>query len=122
MKKVLGLCLCAMFLCSCGTDTKEDVVVLQEVKCTEAMELVDDGAILVDVRTIAEYNASHLDGALNIPVEVIADQIETKISDKDTKIVLYCRSGNRSANAGQILIDMGYKNVYDLGAMNNCAE
>ncbi len=122
MKKLFGLCLCAMFLCSCGTDTKKDIVVVQEVKCSEAMNLVEDGAVLIDVRTIAEYSSGHLDDAINIPVEVIADQIESKVSDKDTKIVVYCRSGNRSATAGQTLIDMGYTNVYDLGAMSNCAE
>lgn len=122
MKKFFGLCLCVMFLCSCGTDTKEDVEVVQEVKCTEAMRLVDEGAILIDVRTIAEYSSGHLDGAKNIPVEVIAEQIESEIPDKDTKIIVYCRSGNRSATAGQTLIDMGYTNVYDLGAMSNCAE
>lgn len=122
MKRVIMLCFCTILLCSCGTDTKKDVKVVQEVKCTEAMKLVDEGAILIDVRTIAEYSSGHLDGAKNIPVEVIAEQIESEISDKDTKIVVYCRSGNRSATAGQTLIDMGYTNVYDLGAMNNCAE
>ena len=42
--------------------------------------------------------------------------------NKDTKIIVYCRSGNRSATAAQTLIDLGYKNVYDLGGINNCAE
>ncbi len=122
MKKIITLLCCTLFLCSCGSEKQEDKVVVQEVKCTEAMELVDDGAVLIDVRTLAEYNAEHLDGALNIAVDVIADKIESEVPDKDTKIVVYCRSGNRSATAAQTLIDMGYKNVYDLGAMSNCAE
>lgn len=122
MKKIITLLCCTLFLCSCGREKQEDKVVVQEVKCTEAMELIDEGAVLIDVRTLAEYNAEHLDGSLNIAVDVIADKIESEVPDKDTKIVVYCRSGNRSATAAQTLIDMGYKNVYDLGAMSNCAE
>lgn len=123
MKKILSLMICCLLLCSCGNDKKtEDKIVVENITCSEMYELVDDGAILVDVRTIAEYNSGHLDNAINLPVETIADTIETEISDKDKKIVLYCRSGNRSATAAQTLIDMGYKNVYDMGGMNTCTE
>lgn len=122
MKKIITLLCCTLFLCSCGSDKKEDKIVVENVTCSDAMNLVNDGAVLIDVRTLAEYNAEHLDGALNIAVDVIADKIESEVPDKDTKIVVYCRSGNRSATAAQSLIDMGYKNVYDLGAMSNCAE
>lgn len=119
MKKVFLLLVCTLILCSCNNEKKEEVVV-KNVNCSEAMDLVDDGAILIDVRTLAEYNAEHLDGALNIPVDVIASQIEEKVTEKDTKIIVYCRSGNRSATAAQTLLDMGYTNVSDLGAMSNC--
>ena len=123
MKKIITLLCCTLFLCSCGSDKKaEDKIVVENVTCVDAMNLVDDGAVLIDVRTLAEYNAEHLDGALNIAVDVIADKIASEVPDKDTKIVVYCRSGSRSATAAQTLIDMGYKNVYDLGAMSNCAE
>ena len=120
MKKVFLLLVCTLILCSCNNEKKEEVVV-KNVNCSEAMDLVDDGAILIDVRTLAEYNAEHLDGALNIPVDVIASQIEEKVTEKDTKIIVYCRSGNRSATAAQTLLDMGYTNVSHLGAMSNCA-
>lgn len=86
------------------------------------MELVDDGAVLIDVRTLAEYNATHLDDAINIAVDVIDEQIEEKVPDKDTKIIVYCRSGSRSATAAKTLLDKGYKNVYDLGGMDNCSK
>lgn len=122
MKKIVVLLCCTLFLCSCESKNEETKAVVENVKCSEAMELVDDGAVLIDVRTLAEYNAEHLDGALNIAVDVITDKIEGEVPDKDTKIIVYCRSGNRSATAAQTLIDMGYKNVYDLGAMSNCAE
>lgn len=121
MKRIVLLLVCTLFLCSCGSEKKEEKAVLQNVTCTEMLELVDDGAVLIDVRTLAEYNAQHLDGAINLPVENIASTIETEVDDKNIKIVLYCRSGNRSATAGQTLIDMGYKNVYDMGGMSNCS-
>ena len=122
MKKIFCLIVCCLVLWSCGSDKKEGKAVVQSVTCSEMKELVKDGAVLVDVRTLAEYKSGHLDEAVNLPVETIADTIGNEISDKDTKIVLYCRSGNRSATAGQTLIDMGYKNVYDMGGMSNCEE
>lgn len=122
MKKIFCLIVCCLLLCSCGSDKKEEKAMVQSVTCLEMKELVKDGAVLVDVRTLAEYKSGHLDEAVNLPVETIADTIGNEISDKDTKIVLYCRSGNRSATAGQTLIDMGYKNVYDMGGMSNCEE
>jgi phage shock protein E len=120
MKKIFCLIVCCLLLCSCGSDKKEDKAVVQSVTCSEMKELVKDGAVLVDVRTLAEYKSGHLDEAVNLPVETIADTIGNEISDKDTKIVLYCRSGNRSATAKDVLTNLGYKNVYDLGAMSNC--
>lgn len=122
MKKIFTLLVCTLFLCSCNNEKKEEKTVLEPVTCNEMLELVDDGAVLIDVRTLAEYNAQHLDGAINLPVDDIGDTIKNKVTDKETKIVLYCRSGNRSATAGQTLIDMGYKNVYDMGGMSNCEE
>lgn len=122
MKKTFCLIVCCLLLCSCGSDKKGEKAVVQSVTCSEMKELVKDGAVLVDVRTLAEFKSGHLDEAVNLPVETIADTIGNEISDKDTKIVLYCRSGNRSATAGQTLIDMGYKNVYDMGGMSNCEE
>ena len=69
-----------------------------------------------------EYEQGHLDNSINIAVDVIESTIESEVSDKDTKIIVYCRSGNRSATAAQTLVNMGYKNVYDLGAMNSCSN
>jgi rhodanese-related sulfurtransferase len=52
-----------------------------------------------------------------------AEDVNTEISkieyDKDTKIIVYCRSGNRSNMAAEELLSLGYKNIYDLGSMDN---
>ena len=72
--------------------------------------------VLVDVRTPAEYEAGHIPTAVNVPVDVIGTQPPAVA--KDTLIVVYCRSGNRSATARQILVDLGYTNVVDFGAVS----
>ena len=124
MKRIIMLCMCAMMLCSCGTEEKknEDKVVSQTINCVQKEELMEDGAVLIDVRSASEYAEGHLDKSINLTVDTIGVNIETLIKDKDTKIIVYCRSGNRSATAADTLINLGYKNVYDLGAMSNCSN
>lgn len=116
------LCLCALTLCSCGTDKKDELTTEQVISCSQKDELVKDGAILIDVRTAQEYAEGHLDGSLNLTVDTISINIEKLVPDKNAKIVVYCRSGNRSATAKTTLNNLGYKNVYDLGAMDNCSK
>ena len=123
MKKIVMLCMCAMMLCSCGTEEKEtEKAVSQNINCTQKEELMNEGAILIDVRSASEYAEGHLDNSINLTVDTIGVNIEKMVSDKNTKIIVYCRSGNRSATAANTLINLGYKNVYDLGAMNNCSK
>lgn len=123
MKKIVMLCMCAMMLCSCGTEEKEtEKVVSQNINCTQKEELMNEGAVLIDVRSASEYAEGHLDNSINLTVDTIGVNIEKMVSDKNTKIIVYCRSGNRSATAANTLINLGYKNVYDLGAMNNCSK
>lgn len=100
---------------------KENVV--KKVNSEEAKSLIkDDSAILVDVRTIEEHEEKHIEGDVLIPLDQLEKQITEKIPNKDTKIILYCRSGNRSAKAGNKLLKMGYTNLYDLGSINSWEE
>ena len=69
---------------------------------------------IVDVRTKDEYDESHIVDSVNIPVDEIDENVNL---DKDNIIFVYCRSGNRSSIALNILEDLGYK-VYDLGAFS----
>ena len=79
------------------------------------------GAKLYDVRTLEEYNAGHFDKATLWPVE---DMEADKLPDvpKDTKLYVYCRSGNRSSRAATILKDAGYTNMVDLGGLPDVQE
>lgn len=72
---------------------------------------------LVDVRTVEEYEAGHVPNSINIPVEKIAD-ITDVIPDKDATVLLYCRSGNRSATAANTIQGFGYKVIFDIGGIS----
>ena len=80
---------------------------------------VDAGAPhqLIDVRTPEEYATGHIAGSINIPVQEIGARLG-EIS-QDEPVVLYCRSGNRSNQAAQILDGAGYTGVYDLGGIQS---
>src|SRR5210317_224859 len=70
--------------------------------------------VLLDIRTEAEYEAGHIQGAQWFPRGKLEYYIQERIKNADSKIVLYCRTGGRSALATLTLKDMGYTNVVDL--------
>ena len=85
----------------------------------EALELLkgDKKAILIDVRTEEEFRLIRIPGSILIPDYEIRDKIIDIVPDKNTPVILYCRSGNISAKAAKVLEDMGYTKVYDLGGI-----
>ena len=76
--------------------------------------------VVIDVRTPDEWSSGHLENAMNIEWQDILNV--TNSVTKDEKIYLYCRSGNRSGRATQILIDAGYKNVTNAGSLNQASD
>jgi len=86
------------------------------VSGAQARDLVQNGAQLVDVRTPAEFAAGHVEGALNIPVSVLPVRLNEL--NRSGTVVVYCRSGGRSASAGGILMKAGFEAVHDLGPMS----
>mgnify|MGYP001406294530 CR=1 FL=1 len=87
-------------------------------QATAYAELQSDQSIqLVDVRESSEFNAGYIEGAQLIPLGTIETDFEVAIPDKDAKIFVYCRSGNRSAQAAKKLVDLGYTNVFDIGGI-----
>ncbi|MGD8864121.1 MAG: rhodanese-like domain-containing protein, partial [Anaerolineales bacterium] len=71
--------------------------------------------LLIDVRTPEEFASGHIPGAINISVQSLPDRLDEVPNDET--IVVYCRTGNRSATATDILVDAGYAPVYDLGGI-----
>ena len=71
------------------------------------------GTTVIDVRPTAQYSEGHIKDALNIPEDVIEKEIEAKFPKKDTKIILYCNTGNKSGKALEKLKKLGYTNVFN---------
>jgi rhodanese-related sulfurtransferase len=99
---------------------KEDTSNIEPIKITaEQMSetFKDKTYVIIDVRQDYEYNKEHILDAVNIPLGEI--ETVTQKYAKDTNIILYCRSGNRSNQAALKLIELGYKNIYDLGGIDS---
>ena len=89
----------------------------------EAQTLIEQGAQLVDVRTADEYQRNALPGSVNIPLPVI--QRALKQLDRETPMLLYCASGQRSGTAKRMLEACGFSQVHNLGTYlfdNNCSR
>ena len=77
--------------------------------------------LIVDVRTPQEYQASNIEGSINIEWQNISD-VSNLVKTKKDKIILYCRSGNRSGKALKILKENGYTNVINAGSVSNASK
>ncbi len=75
--------------------------------------------LIIDVRTTNEYQQGHVRQSVNIPYNEIAQQIAHVAMDRDTRIVLYCRSGRRSGIAEQTLRQLGYRQVENRGGLHD---
>ena len=93
--------------------------VYQKISAEQAKAKMDAGEpyVLLDVRTEEEFRGQRIEGAVLIPDYEIGDRAESELPDKSALILIYCRSGRRSANAANELIGMGYGNVYDFGGI-----
>lgn len=91
----------------------------KKITAEEAKKRMDenDSLIIVDVRSESEYAEKHIAGAILIPNETIIDKMPELLPDPDAEILIYCRSGNRSRQAANKLIDLGYTNIYDFGGI-----
>ena len=120
MKRTVILLLCVFFLCGCSMTKKEDTSNIEPIKITAEQiseTFKDKTYVIIDVRQDYEYNKEHVLDAVNIPLGEI--ETVTQKYAKDTNIILYCRSGNRSNQAALKLIELGYKNIYDLGGIDS---
>lgn len=113
MKRIVLLLIPFFMLCGCNSKLE-----YQQINLKQAKEKISQGAYLIDVRSKREYNIDHINGAVNIPVEEIENPTK-KIISKNDVIIVYCRSGSRSKQAAEKLLNLGYKYVYDFGAMDN---
>lgn len=84
-------------------------------------QMVKDGAIILDVRSKAEFDSGHINGAINIPVDQLGNNLK-QLKDKNKPIITCCASGMRSANAKSLLVSNGYKDVYNGGGWHSLKQ
>ena len=87
---------------------------LESLTCPELKQILSQGGQLIDVRSHFEFTSGALPGAVNVPLEQIHYHAEN--IDKETPILLYCRSGQRSAYAKQIMQVLGFTQLYNIGS------
>lgn len=94
-------------------------VVPVKITAEEAKHLMDGGedVVILDVRTQEEFDEGHIEGALLLPDTEVAKKAQDVLPDKDAMILVYCRSGRRSALAADELVKMGYTDVRDFGGI-----
>jgi phage shock protein E len=86
------------------------------VSSREATAYLNKGAMVIDVRTAAEFSTGHLPRAINIPLSEVKELTPRRVKDKDQVLLLHCQSGARSATAKKMLTGMGYRRTFNLGS------
>lgn len=128
---MLGICLSLFGFCACddkntGESKTENSaenttvsITYEQISQDEAKRIMDteDDFVIIDARTEAEFREGHIEGAILIPEYEITERAEKEIPEKDTLILVYCRSGRRSKIAADALVQLGYTNVKEFGGI-----
>ena len=117
MRRMIPVLLTLLLLAGCGGGEKE--VSYQQISQEEAKEMMDtQEVIILDVREQDEYDSGHIPDAVLLPVGTIdEDTASAVIPEKDSTVLVYCRSGNRSKTASAALAGLGYTNIYEFGGI-----
>lgn len=114
---LMSLTMFMMTACSSDVDTSK--ITYEQITAKQAKKLMNTETdyIILDTRTEEEFAESHIENAILIPHYEIADRAEKELPDKGQLILVYCRSGNRSKQASQVLAELGYTNVKEFGGI-----
>lgn len=119
---IISLSLFGFTSCQEENNNQESTTALityEQITPEEAKKIMDTqkAYVIIDARTEAEFAEGHIEGAILIPEYEIEQKAEQEIPDKDTLILVYCRSGRRSKIAAEALINLGYTNVKEFGGI-----
>ena len=119
MKRIIPILMTLLLLSGCATQSAEKTY--RQITMEEAITMMEEesGYIILDVRTAQEYSEKHIPGAINIPNETIGTEDIPELPDKEQLILVYCRSGNRSKQASEKLVKLGYTNIVEFGGIND---
>ena len=117
-KRVAAVLMAVLVLTGCGREIEKEELYVN-ITVQEAKKLMDreDGYVILDVRTEEEYAQGHIPGAILIPDYEIEQKAEEILTDKNQMILVYCRSGRRSKNAAQALLELGYTDIREFGGI-----
>ena len=93
-----------------------------QISTKNAREYLENGALIIDVRSPAEFGSGHLAQARNIPLDSIQTILPGQVKDKSQVLLLHCQSGVRSAAAARKLKALGYTNVFNLGSFSRARK
>ena len=122
MKRMIPILLMMTLLTGCtASNPVAEANTYRQITMQEAVEMMEkeENYIILDVRTHEEFAAGHIPGAIVIPNETIGTEDIPQLSDKDQLIMVYCRSGNRSKQASDKLVKLGYTNIIEFGGINS---
>lgn len=124
---------CALLLTACSSENGENYKkpsstvssesasagdAYHKITAEEAKKMIDEGGVtVVDVRTAEEYSEKHIPGAVLVPVESIGEAPPEALPDKDAVLLVHCRTGIRSKQASDKLVELGYTHIYDFGGI-----
>ena len=108
-----------MFLLNGKKANYEEGQPAKYVSMNEIVKIMEENEnyIILDVRTFEEYNEGHIPNAICIPNETIDKNVVEKLPNKEQLILIYCRSGNRSKQATEKLLNLGYTNLVEFGGI-----
>ena len=117
MKRIIPVLFFLVLMTSCGGG--EETASYRQISQEEAKEIMDtQEVIILDVREQDEYDRGHIPGATLLPVGTIdEDTAAAVIPEKDSTVLVYCRSGNRNKTASATLAGLGYTEIYEFGGI-----
>ena len=120
MKKSIPFLLSLLLLAGCAAPAEQESS-YRQISMDEAITIMEgeNDYIILDVRTPDEFADKHIPDAINIPNETIGTENIPELPDKDQLILVYCRSGNRSKQASDKLVGLGYTNIVEFGGIND---
>lgn len=120
IRRLLPVVLSMLLLSSCGTPDASSSG-YRQISMDEAAGIMQNekNYIILDVRRPDEYAEGHIPGAINVPNEKIGTSEISELPDKSQLILVYCRSGNRSKQAAEKLVKLGYTNIVEFGGIND---
>ena len=120
MRKLIPFLLSLLLLAGCAAPVDSEAS-YQQISMDEAFAIMESESdyMILDVRTPEEFSDKHIPDAINIPNETIGTEDIPELPDKDQLILVYCRSGNRSKQASDKLVGLGYTNIVEFGGIND---